>query len=159
MRPGAARSHNGDVTPARLQASLHERIPLSRALGVRVRTASPDAVLVEAPLAPNVNHSGTVFGGSASAVAVLAAWSLVELRLASDGLAGRIVIRRSGMDFDRPITGDFEAEARAPSAAQWERLLGALHRGRMGRVAVRSVLRCAGEPVAGLEAEFAVIPP
>jgi thioesterase domain-containing protein len=147
------------VTAERLQASLRERIPLSGAMGVRVRVAEPGCVVVEAPLAPNVNHSGTVFGGSAAAVAVLAAWALVELRLEADGQAGRIVIRRSRMDFARPITADFEATATAPDIDDWTRLLQTLQRGRMGRIAVRSVLTCDGDRVGELEGEFAVLPP
>ena len=146
------------MSPDRLQASLLERIPLTRALGVAVRRAGRDAVVVGAPLEPNVNHSGTVFGGSASAVAVLAAWALVEVRLEDAGQPGRIVIRRSAMDYERPITGAFEATAEAPDERAWSRLLQTLQRGRMGRIAVRSVLTCDGERVGELEGEFAVIP-
>jgi thioesterase domain-containing protein len=146
------------VDAVQLERSLHERIPLSRALGLRVRVAAPDGVELDAPLAPNINHSGTVFGGSAAAVAVLAAWALVEVRLAAAGVAGRIVIRRSEMDFLRPIGGDFSATARAPDDADWARLRATLGRGRMGRIAVRAVLTCDAETVGELVGEFAVVP-
>jgi thioesterase domain-containing protein len=159
LRAAGKDPHNGRVSPERLQASLHERIPLTRALGVVVRRAESGGVVVEAPLEPNVNHSGTVFGGSASAVAVLAAWALVEVRLEEAGQPARIVIRRSGMDFERPITGAFRATAQAPEPQEWSRLLQALQRGRMGRIAVRTVLTCGVERVGELEGEFAVIPP
>jgi len=159
LRGSGKDRHNGCVSPERLQASLHDRIPLTRALGVVVRHAEPDGVVVEAPLEPNVNHSGTVFGGSASAVAVLSAWALVEVRLEAAGQPARIVIRRSGMDYERPITGPFVATAQAPDAQEWARLLQTLQRGRMGRIAVRSVLTCGTERVGELEGEFAVIPP
>jgi thioesterase domain-containing protein len=146
------------MTTKSLQESLYERIPLSRAMGVTVRQADPDCVVLAAPLAPNVNHSGTVFGGSASSVAVLAAWALVEVRLQSIGQPGRIVIRRSAMAFEQPIVAAFTACAEAPAAADWERLLSTLRRGRMGRIVVRSVLDCEGTRVGELEGEFAVIP-
>ena len=141
-----------------LQESLYERIPLSRAMEVTVLQADSGCVVLGAPLAPNVNHSGTVFGGSASAVAVLAAWSLVEVRLQAATQPGRIVIRRSTMDFEQPIRGDFTAKAVPPDAADWQKLLATLRRGRMGRIVVRSVLDSAGERVGELEGEFAVIP-
>ena len=48
-------------------------------------SVAPDTVVIEAPLAPNINHRKTVFGGSASALGILAAWSLVHLRLAGTG--------------------------------------------------------------------------
>lgn len=141
-----------------LQDSLHERIPLSRAMGVSVLQADPECVVLGAPLAPNVNHSGTVFGGSAAAVAVLAAWSLVEVRLQAAAQPGRIVIRRSGMDFEQPIRDGFTATARAPDAADWQKLLSTLQRGRMGRIVVHSVLDAEGARVGLLEGKFAVIP-
>jgi thioesterase domain-containing protein len=52
---------------------LHAHIPLSRAMAVEVQAATPVCVRLCAPLAPNINHRETVFGGSASAVAILAA--------------------------------------------------------------------------------------
>jgi thioesterase domain-containing protein len=82
------------MTPESLQAYLHDRIPLSRAMEIEVRSATPQGVTLYAPLAPNINHRDTVFGGSASAVAILAAWSVVYVRMHAEGLTGRIVIHR-----------------------------------------------------------------
>jgi thioesterase domain-containing protein len=56
-----------------LQAYLHAHIPLSAAMQVSVDAVAADGVTLRAPLAPNINHRETVFGGSASAVAILAA--------------------------------------------------------------------------------------
>jgi thioesterase domain-containing protein len=70
---------------------------------------------------------------------------------------GRIIIRRSSMDFEQPIMADFTATASSPHAGDWARLLATLQRGRMGRIAIKAVLDCAGERVGELEGEFAVI--
>src|SRR6266540_3523639 len=51
-----------------LQKYLHDHIPLSKAMDVEVVEATDDGVTLAAPLAPNINHRETVFGGSASAV-------------------------------------------------------------------------------------------
>jgi thioesterase domain-containing protein len=59
-----------------LEHYLHQHNPLSRAMGVEVVMADWHAVTLRAPLAPTINHRKTVFGGSASAVAILAAWAL-----------------------------------------------------------------------------------
>lgn len=56
---------------------LHEHIPLSQDMGVEVVVADWNSVTLRAPLAPNINHRETVFGGSASAVAIPAAWALI----------------------------------------------------------------------------------
>jgi thioesterase domain-containing protein len=60
-----------------LEEYLHGHIPLSRAMQVSVRELTDELVVLGAPLAPNMNHRSTVFGGSASALAILAAWSLL----------------------------------------------------------------------------------
>ena len=71
---------------------------------------------------------------------------------------GRIVSRRSSMDFEQPSVADFTATASPPPAGAWARLLATLQRGRMGRIAIKAVLACAGERVGELEREFAGIP-
>ena len=141
-----------------LQAYLHERIPLSRAMEVAVRTAGSDGVVLYAPLAPNINHRDTVFGGSASAVAILAAWSALYVRMRAEQRAGRIVIRRNRMSYERPITGDFTATSAPPEAAAWAKAVATLGKGRPARVHVTATLECAGQRVGVLEGEFVVLP-
>jgi hypothetical protein len=50
-------------------------------MGIEVVVADPTSVMLRAPFAPNINHRETVFGGSASAVTILAAWALLYVRL------------------------------------------------------------------------------
>jgi hypothetical protein len=77
------------------ESYLHEHIPISRALGVTVVRADAGGVELRAPLAANINHRSTVFGGSAISVAILAAWTLVHLWTMDLGRLGRyrVVIR------------------------------------------------------------------
>jgi len=144
--------------PPELQDYLRERIPLSRALGVEVRSATPEGVQIYAPFGPNINHRDTVFGGSACAVAILAAWSALLLRLQADGLDGRIVIHRNTMIYERPITGDFTARAAPPDAAAWTKFRAAHARRRMVRLHMLAHLECGGEDVGTLDGEFVVLP-
>ena len=141
-----------------LQRYLHERIPLSRAMAVEVRAATTAGVEIYAPLAPNINHRDTVFGGSASAVAILAAWGALYVRMRSEGRAGRIVIRRNTMTYERPITDGFTASAAPPGDAAWSKAVAALGKGRPARVHVSATLECRGERVGALEGEFVVMP-
>ena len=147
------------MNAAGLEAYLHERIPLSRAMAIEVREATPQCVTIRAPLAPNINHRDTVFGGSASAVAMLAAWSVLYVRLQAEGLAGRIVIRRSTMSFERPIATDFTARAAAPGEDAWATLAATVRRGRPARIRVSAVLESDGPRVGALDGEFVVMPP
>jgi len=146
------------MTPESLQSYLHERIPLSRAMAIEVRAATPQGVTLYAPLAPNINHRDTVFGGSASAVAILAAWSVLYVRMQAEGLAGRIVIRRNTMSYERPIAAGFTARATAPGDDAWATLATTIGRRRPGRIRVGSLLESDGREVGALDGEFVVLP-
>lgn len=125
-----------------LQAYLHRHIPLSAAMEVKVVEAGPEGVVLRAPLEPNINHRHTVFGGSASALAVLSAWSLVHIRLREEGTPSRIVIQRNTTLHDLPIHGAFTARSRAPGAMAWAKFLRGLKRKGRARVHITAVVEC-----------------
>jgi len=128
-------------SPAELQQYLHDHIPLARAMQVAVLEATPDATLLAAPLAPNINHRDTVFGGSAAALATLAAWTLLQARLTAAGLPSRLVIQRNTMDYDAPIPADFSARATLKEPEHWSRFIAMLQRKGRARITVAATLR------------------
>ena len=87
------------MTPDALADYLHEHIPLSRAMEVSVIGASADEVVIDAPLEPNINVHGTMFGGSAAVLGLLAAWSVMHLRLEAEGIAKFILITENVLNF------------------------------------------------------------
>ena len=147
------------MTPVQLQDYLHQHIPLSQSMGVSVLECGPSRVVLAAPLAPNINHRDTVFGGSASAVAILAAWATLYLTLSRHGLGGRLVIQRNSMDYLAPMAGSFTAVAEAPPPQAWQAFSRTLQRRGIGRIVQASRLYC-GEAEAGrLEGEFVAFGP
>jgi len=104
------------ICAADVELYLHQNIPLSRLMGIRVTLCDDTGVRLTAPLEPNVNHMGTVFGGSASAVAMLCGWGLMHARIAALPFATGLVIRRNQMEFDSPLDSDFEAWCATPDA-------------------------------------------
>lgn len=142
-----------------LERYLHEHIPISAAMGVQVADAEESAVRLHAPLDLNINHRSTVFGGSAAAIAILAGWSLLHLRLGFLGQASRIVIQRSSIDYEEPIDGDFDAIALAPGAEEWSRFMRMLERRGRGRIDIRIELRLRGERVGQCTGTYVVLPP
>ncbi len=121
---------------------------------VEVVEATDNGVTLAAPLAPNINHRETVFGGSASAVAILSAWTLMYLRLKSEQLNVRIVIQKNTMTYERPITGKFIASAAIADPMAWRRFADTLRRKGRGRFTVRSVLHRDAEKVGEFEGDF-----
>jgi thioesterase domain-containing protein len=143
--------------PETLERYLCEQIPLAAAMGVRVRTATPQRVQLVAPLAPNINHNETVFGGSAAALATLSAWALLHLRTVGAGLRARLLIQRSTMEYERPIPGDFEAVCGFADELAWERFRATLIRRRRARLTLASHLLYDGERMAGFEGDFVAL--
>jgi thioesterase domain-containing protein len=132
---------------------MHEHIPLSKAMGVEVVEATGARVTLSAPLAPNINHRETVFGGSASAVALLSAWALLYLRLKHAGFDSRVVVQRNTMSYDRPIRGDFTATATVADA-DWRKFIDMLKRKGRARIAAGATVYCNEETVGRLDGEF-----
>jgi thioesterase domain-containing protein len=140
-----------------LERYLHEQIPLSKAMGVKVARASAARVELSAPFAPNINHLETVFGGSASAVAILAAWALLHVRLEEAGLSSHVVIQRNTMAYERPLTGDFTAVSTFEDAATWERFLNMLKRKQRARISITARLLSRGEKTGEFEGDFVAL--
>jgi len=142
------------LLPAELEQYLHAQIPLSQAMAVRVVSLDDRTVELSAPLPPNINHHATVFGGSAAALAMLAAWALLHTRLQAAGVASRLVIQRSSIEYLRPMTGEFTARATLGEMSDWVRFEAALTRRRPARIAVEAIIEHAGEVAVRFTGEF-----
>lgn len=140
-----------------IEQYLHRHIPLSAAMGVRVRVATPERVELAAPLAPNINHHETLFGGSGAAIATLSAWTLVNLRLRDAGVRARLVIQRNAMSYDAPIDGDFIAVCERPEEREWQRFLAMMERRGRGRITATARLVYLSHPAASFEGDFVAL--
>ena len=145
------------MTPSEIQTYLHEHIPLSAAMQVQVEVATPEQVVLGAPLQPNINHRDTVFGGSASALAILSAWSLLHVKLSAGGYQTRLVIQRNSMSYEQAILGYFTAHASSPALEQWKAFTRMLERKGRARISVSSTLLYEGQEVGRFEGEFVAL--
>lgn len=126
-------------------------------MAVGVVSIEEGAVVLRAPLAPNINHRATVFGGSACALAILAGWALLHVRLRTAGITRRLVIQRNAMQYQRPIPGEFSARASLERPERWRLFTDTLLRKRKARISVISVLEQAGQVVATFTGVFVAL--
>jgi thioesterase domain-containing protein len=140
-----------------LEHHLHVHIPLSVAMQVTVAAVSAEAVVLAAPLAPNINHRATVFGGSAVSLALLAGWSLLFVRLASVVPGSRLVIQRSAMEYLQPVTAGFTATAHLVRPERWSAFVTLLAKRGRARLVVRASLACLGEEVGLFSGEYVAL--
>ncbi len=128
---------------AELERFLHEQIPLTRAMEVRVAECDDSHLVLAAPLAPNRNHLQTAFGGSLHALATLSGYSLLWCLLHQP--QAHIVIRESTIRYDRPVRGDLRAVCRSPAPEELARFqTDFMHKGR-ARLTLKVVIEEAGE--------------
>ncbi|OCP17290.1 MULTISPECIES: thioesterase domain-containing protein [unclassified Ensifer] len=145
------------MTPLNLEAYLHNHIPLSAAMQVHVDEATEEHVQLSAPLAPNINHRETVFGGSASALSILSAWALLHVRLSRAGVAARLVIQSNRMEYLKPVAGAFSARSTLADTGQWPGFLRMLHRRGRARIVVTAELLDGGDLAGRFEGEFVAL--
>jgi thioesterase domain-containing protein len=118
-----------------------DRMPITTALGIRVAELDERHLSLVMPLAPNRNHKGTVFAGSLSALATLAGWSAVWLKLRDAGVVSHVVIQDAQIRYLAPTRSDVTATTTFPDDATWQRAFNGLQRRGKARLALSAELR------------------
>ncbi len=111
-----------DTMEKTLRNYLYEHMPLTQAMGIEVVVASTERLVLSAPLANNINHKGTAFGGSLHAAGTLACWSLLWVNvkaMSSDPI--EIVVAQSNATYHAPVDRDFRVDCMKPDGAVWDR--------------------------------------
>jgi thioesterase domain-containing protein len=106
-----------DSALRRAEEFLHQQIPITRAMGLRVLVSDEDGFAVEAPVALNSNHLRTAFGGSINAIATLAAYAFLWIQL--HDRAVHVVVAESSIRFLRPVREMIHAVCRRPEPEEW----------------------------------------
>lgn len=137
---------------------LYKHIPLSEAMGIQVEHASLDKVVLFAPIANNINHKSTVFGGSLHSVATLACWSLLYLQVKSATHEPvQIVITKSEIRYLAPVDADFTAECLAPEKGHMMRFLKMLQAKGKARLSLSATIHHNGRLCVEYNAVFAAL--
>ena len=139
-----------------LEAYLHDKIPLTRAMEVKVEERPDEGFALVAPLQPNINDKGTAFAGSLSALVTLAGWALLHVVLRDRGITARIAVAESTLEYREPATGTLEAACHAHMQDGIERLLQTLERKGKARIQLDGTVHSAGQLVVTFSGRYAV---
>lgn len=145
------------MTEQDLQAYLNRHIPLTQAMQIQVLSIASDQLVLQAPLAPNKNPHHTVFGGSIATILTLAAWSLVHTRLEAEAIVSTLVVRRSALEYKRPVEGDFAAKAYFADPTQWDSFKQILQHKGKAKIAVEAVIDYADQVSAQFKGDFVAL--
>ena len=102
---------------------LHRHIPLSAAMGVRVRTATPQRVELDRAAGAQHQPSRDAVRGQRGGHRHAVGLDARESEAAACGVRARLVIQRNAMSYDEPIDGDFSALCELPEDDAWQRFL------------------------------------
>ncbi|HKB90342.1 MAG TPA: YiiD C-terminal domain-containing protein [Opitutaceae bacterium] len=142
-----------------LERTFHQKIPITRAMGVRVRRCTAEDVLLTAPLSKNRNHLKTGFGGSLSALATLAGYGMTWNILAEMGLerTSHVVVQRSAIEYLKPVRSELRALCKRPSPAAVKRFKVAFADRGKGRLRLRVVMGDEARPSVTFVGQFVAL--
>lgn len=146
---------NDDRVATELEAYLRQQIPVARLMGIQVAEASAGRVVLTAPLAVNHNHLGTAFGGSLAAVATLAGYAALWTALGDRSV--HVVVRRSSLDYRRPVTGDITAVCEMPAGGPGDAFRAALTSRGKARLSLEVLIVEGGETCVAFAGEFVAL--
>jgi thioesterase domain-containing protein len=104
-----------------LQEKLHNEIPLTKMMNIKIQDYNANELITSAPLDINVNDKGTAFGGSLSTMTIISAWSLCWLIAKELGFDSKnIVVIKSENSYKSPVTKDIICYTQKPSKEEIE---------------------------------------
>lgn len=125
---------------------FYQKIPLSRALGLKIIALEESEAQVFVPLDPNINHVGSVFGGSIYSASALACYALFQsIAQKAGGLSDEIVIQEGQIKYLSPILGDFQIFATPDDPGAIDQFIQALRRHGRARLNLTAQSRFGGK--------------
>ena len=141
-----------------LEAFLHEKIPLTKAMGLHVAESSARRLVLEAPLDKNVNHLGTAFGGSLHTLPTLACYAGLWTLMREAGIDGHVVVKRSQAYYRAPVTGTLRAVCVRPSVALVQEFIRDLQRHKKARMDLTATVEGkGGKPAVEFSGSFVAV--
>ena len=139
MQPPLKTAEPLQARTARLERYMHRTIPLVEQMQVRVVSLDAAGLTLMAPLAPNINHEQTAFGGSLASLATLACWGYLWLLL-EDKPGMHMVVNEAHMRYLRPVTGTLTACCEAPPVETLQKFLDTLQRRGKARIELKAAM-------------------
>ena len=99
-----------------LQEKLHNEIPLTKLMNIKIEEYNNKELITSAPLDININDKGTAFGGSLSTITIISSWSLCWLISKELGFDSKnIVVIKNENSYRKPVTKDIICYTKKPS--------------------------------------------
>jgi len=121
----SARSRGRVVAGHDVNAYLALHVPITKAMGIRLRSFDAAGVTMIAPLKPNINDKGIAFGGTLASILALSGWALTDLVLREAGEVADVLIAVATTEYRAPVAGRIVARCPRPPTEYLAAFLGA----------------------------------
>lgn len=135
---------------------LHNRIPITKEMSFSVVEFEPHLVKIGAQLIPNINGDVMAFGGSVNSVMTICGWSLVFNNIFDIDPNANIVIKKSSIDYFKPIETDFTAECKLMDREKRERFIKTYERLGKARLEIHVFIKNEEETLASFRGLYVV---
>jgi len=139
-----------------IQRIIDEQIGPAAQMQFRVARCDGESLHMRAPLAANLNHHGSGFGGSLYSICAVAGWALLLYALREAGLDGWIVIREARVRYLRPLREDLQVRIAPAQADGLAAALADLRSRGAARVSLRASIADRGRAALAFEGEFSI---
>lgn len=145
------------MKPDDLRDYLFDQIPLARAIGMEIKEASLERIVLTAPLGPNSNHMDTAFGGSLATILILACYSYLFNRLELEGFTSHVLIKDGHTQYHKPIREDLTAICCAPDKELLSHFLKVFERRGKARIKLEAYIQTGAEKSCTFSGEFVAV--
>jgi thioesterase domain-containing protein len=151
MRPRTARraAAGHDVN-----AYLARYVPITLAMGIRLRSFDAAGVTMTAPLKPNINDKGIAFGGTLASILALSGWALTDLVLRGAGEAADVLIATATTEYRAPVSGRIVARCPLPPQEELSAFLSAYRLRGKARLKLEAFIETKAGPAALFHATY-----
>lgn len=106
-----------------LENKLHNEIPLTKFMDLKITKYDEKELITIAPLNKNINDKGTAFGGSLATLTIISGWSICwliskELEINNEN----IVVIKNEHSYRKPVTKELICHTKRPTKDEIENL-------------------------------------
>ena len=145
------------MTREEAQQYIETNIPVTKAMGMTIKTLSRDEVTLSAPIKENINHRGSAFGGSIDSVFLTTGWAFIRFLIDHYQPTPIIVGSRGSTNFQKPVLKDFESNLVMPSDKEVNTFLDTFDRFGKARITLKATITEDGETCASFEGDYVVV--
>jgi len=138
---------------------LDDNLPVAQFMGINVEDYNSKALILSAPLEPNINDKLTAFGGSLYNLAVMACWGMIYLKTKDAGINCNLVVTQGNIQYKSPVQGALRATCKAPDEATFTAFIDTFKQHKKAKISLTSTVEYRGEIAVEFRGEYAILPP